>query len=376
MKDKRQYYLIIGSKNYFESKLSKIKIESESDSFLDLVKYSDDSKQRGENFDYKAESLILRNNNYHGITEQAHDRIGTLIDELTTDYANIYIHNPPTILKSHIKNLELNNEIDIKYFKEEYVISDDKEAFIDNIKNISNNIIGQNDAIEEITKSMWYLSKCKRIKPYIIMLYGESSLGKTEIVKEIADKFFGEKYLEKHLSMFKNEVYSDYLFGEKPNRKTLGYDLLERESNLVFLDEFDKCPEFFYSAFYTLFDNENFKDASYEVDNSGLLIILTSNFKDENEMKKHLGLPIYYRVDKFIKFNNFSSNTIYNITMKEIRDRIEEYEDIYTAEEIYSKVSDIIQLEDENARTIKYKIQKTIEEMLFEKIRTKLDFYT
>lgn len=42
------------------------------------------------------------------------------------------------------------------------------------------------------------------------MLYGNSSLGKTELVREISQSFFEGKFLEKHLSMFKNNNYSDY----------------------------------------------------------------------------------------------------------------------------------------------------------------------
>lgn len=86
--------------------------------------------------------------------------------------------------------------------------------------------------------------------------------------------------------MFKNNNYSEYFFGDAPNRKSLGYDLLERESNLIFFDELDKCPEHFYSAFYTLFDNVLFKDANYDVDVSGTLIVLTSNYHSEEEMKR------------------------------------------------------------------------------------------
>ena len=107
--------------------------------------------------------------------------------------------------------------------------------FVNKIKEISLHIFGQQTAIEEISKSLWYLTTVKRSKPYVIMLYGNSSLGKTELVREIAEKFFGGKYLEKHLSMFKNNNYSEYFFGDAPNRRSLGYDLLERESNLIFL---------------------------------------------------------------------------------------------------------------------------------------------
>lgn len=83
------------------------------------------------------------------------------------------------------------------------------------------------------------------------------------------------------------------IFGNEPNRSSIGFELLERESNLVFLDEIDKCPEMFYSAFYTLFDNTVFKDYTYDVDISGVLIILTANYTSMEEMKTALGLPIF-----------------------------------------------------------------------------------
>lgn len=155
--------------------------------------------------------------------------------------------------------------VDIKEFNNvmDYSIQKEPEKFKDNILRISDAIVGQDRAIIEISKSLWYLISVQRKKPYVIMLYGNSSLGKTELVREIAKHFFEGKVLEKHLSMFKNNNYSDYFFGEEPNRRSLGFDLLERTSNLIFLDELDKCPEFFYSAFYTLFDNVEFKDATY-----------------------------------------------------------------------------------------------------------------
>ena len=220
---------------------------------------------------------------------------------------------------------------------------------------------------------MWYLTKVERKKPYVVMLYGNSSLGKTEIVREIAEKFYAGKLFEKHLSMFKNNTYSDYFFGEKPNRKTLGFDLLERSSNLLFLDELDKCPEYFYSAFYTLFDSELFKDASYEVSTTGMFIILTSNYLDKKEMMDNLGLPIYYRIDKFIPFNDFDSDTIYHLVLKEIDDRVDEYTSLLTSDDIYETVSPLISAQGENARTIKQKVQQVIEEMLFLKIEKDFD---
>ena len=53
----------------------------------------------------------------------------------------------------------------------------------------------------------------------------------------------------------------------------------------------------FNSVFYTMFDNTIFKDAFYEVNISGALIILTSNYTSEEEIKERLGLPIFIVLD-------------------------------------------------------------------------------
>jgi len=373
----REYKIVIGSKAYFdnhvkllEDRLTKEYEDYFVENFLELVRLSDESKQRGRTFtdNDKASFMLVKNHNYHGIVESAHDRLGSLIEEVTTDDAIIYIHNPPTTLETYLDGLYSRSKIELSYERETYDIKREPHKFSENIALIGKNIFGQDDAIAEISKSMWYMTTINRRKPYVIMLYGGSSLGKSELVREISQKFFNGKFVEKHLSMFKNDTYSYYFFGDKPNRRCLGFDLLERESNLVFLDELDKCPEYFYSAFYTLFDNTVFSDATYELDISGLLIVLTSNYKNENEMKDRLGLPIFYRIDKFIHFSDFDEKTIFDITMSEIEIHVKECGEKFSAEQIYQIVSPKIQATGENARTIKNKVQETIEDMLFSEI--------
>lgn len=375
--NKRTYKIIIGSKAFFEDHVSQLqsKLDNEGDgclieNFLELVRLSDECKQRGRPFsdDDKAAFMRIKNDNYHGIVESAHDRLGSLIEELTVEDATIYVHNPPTALQAYLEGLFERGKIGLSYEREKYEIKREPDKFHDNMEEINNRIFGQTEAIAEISKSMWYMTTVSRKKPYVIMLYGGSSLGKSALVREIAEKFFEGKYVEKHLSMFKNDTYSYYFFGDRPNRRSLGFDLLERESNLVFLDELDKCPEHFYSAFYTLFDNTFFSDATYELDISGLLIILTSNFSNMDEMKSYLGLPIFYRIDKFIHFNNFDDKTIYDITMSEIETHVKECRDRFTSEEIYRRVAPTIQANGENARTIKNKVQDAVENMLFEEV--------
>ena len=373
----RIYKIVIGSSSYFDKALDEAySIIDEKNgkipSFLELIRIFDAQKQSDNTDTVKTPLLFIRNNDYNGIVNAAHDRLGPLIEDITHDKALILIHNPPRVLYEYLQDKKARNLITLEEDREEYSIQKEPEKFKENILRISDAIVGQDRAIIEISKSLWYLISVQRKKPYVIMLYGNSSLGKTELVREIAKHFFEGKVLEKHLSMFKNNNYSDYFFGEEPNRRSLGFDLLERTSNLIFLDELDKCPEFFYSDFYTLFDNVEFKDATYDVDISGTIIILTSNYLSEDEMKQHLGMPIFYRIDKMIKFEDFSPQTIYEITMKEIEARKEEYGDMISPERIYEIVSKEISTKNENARTIKFKVQQVIENLLFKEVENSL----
>ena len=335
----RTFNVIIGSRNFFDDCVKDV--ENNADYFIDLVKLSDNLRNTRRPFDEddKAEILIIKNDSYNGITEAANDRIGALIYELTLEDAVIWVHNPPSNLLRYLNSQESMRQIDIRFIRQEYDLERDKNKYVKAIESIQRKIIGQNQAV-------------------------------TELVREIAKNFFNDKFFEKHLSMFRNTANYDYLFGDKPNRRTLAFELLERESNLIFLDEIDKCADIFHSVFYTLFDNTVFMDSSYEVDISGILVILTSNYSDEEEIKEKLGLPIFYRIDKFIHFYDFSSETIYSIVRKEIDDRYEEYKEFLTKDEIYQKISKQIMTTGENARTIKYKIQTAIEELLFVKLFT------
>lgn len=363
----RTFKVVIGSRVFFQCAISSI--EEGAKYFLDMVRLSDAYRNAKTPFpdSEKVNLLIVKNSDYHGLVEQACERLDGLIYDFTKEDAVIWIHNPPFKVIQFLERQYSVQHINLETISQEYDIDRNIETYQKGIANIRRNIIGQDNAVIEISKSIKYLASVKRKNPYVIMLYGNSSIGKTELVKEIAKNFFGNFCLEKHLSMFRSNVFADYLYGDKPNKGSLGYDLLERESNLIFLDEFDKCSEYFYSVFYTLFDSEIFKDAVYDVNISGCLIILTSNYASEDEIRDKLGMPIYYRIDKFIHFDDFDDKTIYKIILRELDLRESEYKDYITKEELYSIVSKVILSQNENGRTIKNKIQQVIENVIFEK---------
>ncbi|PAY14415.1 hypothetical protein CJU60_04400 [Bacillus sp. 7705b] len=54
----------------------------------------------------------------------------------------------------------------------------------------------------------------------------------------------------------------------------------------MLLDEFDKAPAVFHSAFYQMFDEGILVDKHYVADISKAIIICTSNYKSREEIKK------------------------------------------------------------------------------------------
>lgn len=158
----RNYFLIIGSTSYFDDYLSKIDVEK--DSFIELVRQDDTQRKGGVITWDPSPNLVVRNSDYHGLVASAHDRLGELIKEFTTEDAYIYIHNPPAALVRQLMAQYELGDIVVKKKNEEYDINRDPKAFAAGISEIQKKIIGQETAIKDISKSIWYLTKVNRKK--------------------------------------------------------------------------------------------------------------------------------------------------------------------------------------------------------------------
>lgn len=277
--------------------------------FLELVD-EDDSDRRtylhtvpGQNdIDNKEKeyikNLIIYSTDYASVNKHVILNFTNFLEKWEIE--NIYVQNPPETL---VNNLYKRNK-NIKIINHEY-----KKIELDLIKKIINQfsfkIIGQDSIKDELGATLYQNLRMEKNKPLVVMLYGESGVGKTESVKFIAN-LLEEDLFRKQFSMFQNEAYSTYLFGGKHNELSFAQELLERKSNIILLDEFDKSNNIFYSAFYQMFDEGILEDTNYKVNLQNSIIFCTSNYKTEDEIKKKLGEPIYSRFDSFIKFNSIS----------------------------------------------------------------------
>ncbi|HAZ6130401.1 MULTISPECIES: AAA family ATPase [Staphylococcus] len=256
----------------------------------------------------KDKIILAKTESYSGITSAALSNFIQIVNKSIEFGKGIILQNPPKSVINQIKNSFDENQ----YAFCEYEYPKLDLAVLSNIKERSTEqLFGQVNAIKRILASLYKLTKESR-KSIVLMLYGPSGVGKTEMSKIISE-CLGGKLFRKQMSMNKTNYMFDYIFGNNHGEPSLARDLLERESNIVLLDEFDKGVNEINSAFYQLFDEGIFEDSQYKVTMRNSIIICTSNFKGEAQIRRELGDPIYYRFDDFIEFAELNDEAKKNI---------------------------------------------------------------
>lgn len=255
----------------------------------------------------KISNLIVNSDEYSTITEGAIQNITAILDYF--EIKNIYFQNPPYLIAEKIK--KVYSKIEEKYHKYNKITMDILKEINEKY---SQNIIGQENAKNYLLRSLLSFEKFEDNKrPLVLMFYGPSGVGKTETARFLS-KSMQEVLFYKQFSMFQNNDFATYLFGGIHSQNSFAKELLDRESNVILLDEFDKANNFFYSAFYQLFDEGIYNDKNYSVKLENAIIICTSNFVSKEEIRKCLGDPIYFRFDGFIPFNELDQTSLKKIT--------------------------------------------------------------
>lgn len=370
-------FIFIGSKKDFSKFLSERNIDETALKFMDLIRQYNELVRASNVGFLDADSLfttghkedvencVVRSEDYASVLEHVVTNFSQIIS-LAHNIRNLYLHNPPKRVVETLES-EYNSNIEFKY-------SEYRKISKENLKEVSSHlddfVIGQKVAKRKVLSNLYRLSNKNEMKPIIMLFTGSSGVGKTELAKSLSD-FLGGNLLRIQFSMMQTNEASNYIFGDKHSKSSFARDLLQRESNIVLIDEFDKVHPNFYNAFYEIFDEGKFNDLNYSVDVKDCIFILTSNFNNESEIVKNLGMPIFSRISSIIEFDELSDNEKVKITTRTYENIISNLdpEEVKTVEEAKLKEWFIEHVSHyNNIRLLKSRIQEAVYDVLTSKL--------
>jgi AAA domain (Cdc48 subfamily) len=352
-------------KKYIEGKKNTITLNTLVSEF-DRTKYQWAEENEGKEY-----ILICYGEEFASVREHFIGFLPQFIRFLFQTYciSEVLIHNPPKLLKDKL-NLELNNHSSINLKVSQYEFSKMNEEQLLTFKEIYHDeMVGQEEAFKDVLSTVYPLTSTKYNKPIVIMFYGPPGVGKTETALLLNKALSGGELFRKQLAMFQTNDFGSYLFGGNMDTSSLAKDLIGRESNVILLDEFDKCPSGMYSAFYQMFDEGIFVDRNYEVDLSGAIIICTTNYKNKQEIIQNLGAPIFSRFDQFIKFSPLNTEDKMSLIVNIYEETLKLWNDEEQAIIQQSNLKDLL-LENvslfTNVRNIKNGVRNSMAKLLME----------
>lgn len=257
----------------------------------------------------KIETVVAFSEQYASLSDSAVQSFSSFIGMYDID--KLYLQNPPMQILAQFSASECPIEI-IKY----HCRSVDEDVIRAVNAEYENNIIGQEKALHSLLVSLYPLCSAARTKPVVLLFYGPTGVGKSETAQFLS-RIMGQKLFRRQFSMFHSSEFASYLFGGRHTQSSLAKDLMERESNVILFDEFDKPSPVFHSAFYQLFDEGVYEDRNYHADAERAVIICTSNYASAAEAKEKLGAPLFARFDAVIEFSPLSDESMMKVMVKE-----------------------------------------------------------
>lgn len=324
-----------------------------------------------------------------------------LMDKINNLEMSLYQHNVKIVTEEDVASV-ISDKTGILIHE----LLNDQSKVIEHItKNISNSILGQEKATEEV------INIIKRIKlglkderkGYSIMFCGPSGVGKTELAKVFGNNLVGEKNVIKlDMSEFKESHTVSRILGAPPGY--VGYsdnqNVLEEIRNkpysVLIVDEIEKASDAVINLFYQILDEGQIKDATGKIirfDN--VVIVFTSNVgfndisigfnKNTNEqvmskLKENFSTAFINRIDNIVVFNQLGKETINKLIDKKIKELKEKYAkrniNVKISKEVKDEILELSNYHEFGARKIDQIIKNKIEDQIIDNILSnKSDIY-
>ena len=184
-------------------------------------------------------------------------------------------------------------------------------------------------------------------------------------------------FLEKYNNLMNEDVELALEFSLNALKESNNVDFYAYVADCYMsLDEFDKANSTFHSAFYQIFDEGIYEDQNYHLELFQSIIICTSNYKSEDDIKSHLGKAIFSRFDAVIKFSSLSVEAKEQITTMQYYKKLAEYDEenqkVIVDSNIYDKLLQYT-CQCNNAREISHLIEQTFSRVLLNKLFIELN---
>lgn len=258
--------------------------------------------------------VVAESSDYASLNEHVITNFAQLVRAMRPKH--LYLNNPPSRVHDQLERA-FKDTTTVHYAYPPFT-TDTLRKFRDAF---SKHLVGQEAVREVLLASMYPLARPARRRPVVLMFYGPSGVGKTQTAQFI-NGLLGGELLRKQFSMFHSEKFASYMFGGEHGEASLARDLLDRESGVILIDEFDKANPIFHSAFYELFDTGVFVDKNYTVRVGPALIICTSNYSSKDEIRNALGDALASRFDALIEFGHLSPDEVLTVIERTVGNRL------------------------------------------------------
>lgn len=239
-------------------------------------------------------------------------------------------------IKNEVTINEIATVINNKTSIPVYEILKDNKKVIDEIQDkLKNNIIGQDNAINELINITKRIKLGYKENKCISLLFsGPSGVGKTKLATTYAKLISKGKVIKLDMSEFSDTTSINKFLGSSAG--FVGYDdnkyvlstIKDNPTSVIILDEIDKAHPKILNLLYQMLDEGTIKDAKNNTINlSNNIIIMTTNKgtdrkeigfitnsnKNINELKETFNIALLNRIDNIIIFNSLNKQDITKI---------------------------------------------------------------